>query len=46
MSSTVNANLAADTTAWHAMTVDAVAKRLATDLGERPASATADEVIE
>jgi magnesium-transporting ATPase (P-type) len=34
MSSTVNANLAADTTAWHAMTVDAVAKRLATDWGK------------
>ena len=45
MSTTVNANLAADTTAWHAMTVDAVAKRL-DRLGERPASATADEVIE
>jgi magnesium-transporting ATPase (P-type) len=34
MSSTVNANPAADTTAWHAMTVDAAVKRLATDTGK------------
>ena len=34
MSSTVNANPAADTTAWHAMTVDAVVKRLTTDTGK------------
>ena len=34
MSSTVNANPAADTTAWYAMTVDAVVERLATDTGK------------
>jgi magnesium-transporting ATPase (P-type) len=34
MSSTVNANPAADTTAWHAMTVDAAVERLATDTGK------------
>jgi magnesium-transporting ATPase (P-type) len=34
MSSTVNANPAADTSAWHAMTVDAVVKRLTTDTGK------------
>jgi magnesium-transporting ATPase (P-type) len=34
MSSTVNANPAADNTAWHAMTVDAVVTRLTTDTGK------------
>jgi calcium-translocating P-type ATPase len=34
MSSTVNANPAADTTAWYAMTVDAAVERLATDTGK------------
>src|SRR6478609_6202672 len=34
MSSTVNANPAADTTAWYAMTGDAAVKRLATDIGK------------
>jgi hypothetical protein len=34
MSSTMNPNPAADITAWHAMSVDAVVKRLATDTGK------------
>jgi magnesium-transporting ATPase (P-type) len=34
MSSTVNANLTTDITAWHAMSVDAAAKRLTTDTGK------------
>jgi magnesium-transporting ATPase (P-type) len=34
MSSTVNANPAADTTAWYAMAVDAAVERLATDTGK------------
>src|SRR6202048_1631361 len=34
MSSTVNANPAADTTEWYAMTVDAAVERLATDTGK------------